>query len=222
MGDFLFGESFFLKEHDRKTFIVCDSKKRSCVAGFGLRCLFVACSSSVLRTLFCGPPRFASRASDCAASSRRARPRCFAPFFAARPASRRGLRTALPLRGVLVLGASPPFLRPAPLRVAGFGLRCLFAACSSLVLRTLFCGPPRFAPRASDCAASSRRARPRCFAPLLRPAPLFSFPCPFLGKEKPPARLFRRPGACLSWLTFSPFSGQCRESGKSSSRIRCR
>ena len=144
MGDFLFGESFFLKEHYRKTFIVCDSKKRSCVAGFGLRCLFVACSSSVLRplflrpaplrvagfglrclfaacsssvlrTLFCGPPRFASRASDCAASSRRARPRCFAPFFAARPASRRGLRTVLPLRGVLVLGASHPFLRPAPL-----------------------------------------------------------------------------------------------------------
>ena len=161
----MFGESFFLKEHDRKTFIVCDSKKRSCVAGFGLRCLFAACSSSVLRPLFCGPPRFASRASDCAASSRRARPRCFAPFFAARPASRRGLRTALPLRGVLVLGASHPFLRPAP---------------------------------------------------------LFSFPCPFLSKEKPPARLFRRPGACLSWLTFSPFSGQCRESGKSSSRIRCR
>ena len=112
MGDFLFGESFFLKEHDRKTFIVCDSKKRSCIAGFGLRCLFVACSSSVLRPLFCGPPRFASRASDCAASSWRARPRCFAPFFAARPASRRGLRTALPLRGVLVLGASHPFLRP--------------------------------------------------------------------------------------------------------------
>ena len=162
----MFGESFFLKEHDRKTFIVCDSKKRSCVAGFGLRCLFAACSSSVLRTLFCGPPRFASRASDCAASSRRARPRCFAPFFAARPASRRGLRTALPLRGVLalgashpffaarpasrrglrtalplrgvlVLGASHPFLRPAPLRAAGFGLRCLFAACSSSVLRTL-------------------------------------------------------------------------------------
>ena len=193
MGDFLFGESFFLKEHYRKTFIVCDNKKRSCVAGFGLRCLFAACSSSVLR-----------------------------PLFAARPASRRGLRTALLLRGVLVLGASPPFLRPAPLRVAGFGLRCLFVACSSSVLRTLFCGPPRFASRASDCAASSRRARPRCFAPLLRPAPLFSFPCPFLSKEKPPARLFRRPGACLSWLTFSPFSGQCRESGKSSSRIRCR
>ncbi len=193
MGDFLFGESFFLKEHYRKTFIVCDSKKRSCVAGFGLRCLFAACSSSVLRTLFCGPPRFASRASDCAASSRRARPRCFAPFFAARPASRRGLRTALPLRGVLVLGASHPFLRPAPLRVAGFGLRCLFAACSSSVLRTLI---------------------------TARPAVFFSLP--LLSKEKPPTRLFRRPGACLSWLTFSPFSGQCRESGKSSSRIRCR
>ena len=163
----------------------------------------------------------ASRASDCAASSWRARPRCSAPFFAARPASRRGLRTALPLRSVLVLGASHPY-----------------------------CGPPRFASRASDCAASSRRARPRCFAPFFaaRPAsrrglrtapprrgvlvlgasppycgpPLFSFPCPFLSKEKPPARLFRRPGACLSWLTFSPFSGQCRESGKSSSHIRCR
>ena len=160
----MFGESFFLKEHYRKTFIVCDSKKRSCVAGFGLRCLFAACSSSVLRPLFCGPPRFASRASDCAASSWRARPRCFAPFFAARPASRRGLRTALPLRGVLVLGASHPY-----------------------------CGPP-----------------------------LFSFPCPFLSKEKPPARLFRRPGACLSWLTFSPFSGQCRECGRWSSHTRCR
>ena len=176
MGDFLFGESFFLKEHYRKTFIVCDSKKRSCVAGFGLRCLFVACSSSVLRTLFCGPPRFASRASDCAASSRRARPRCFAPFFAARPASRRGLRTALPLRGVLVLGASHPY-----------------------------CGPPRFASRASDCAASSRRARPRCFAPLLRPAPLFSFPCPFLSKEKPPERLSRRPRALLIDYFFTVF-----------------
>ncbi len=109
----MFGESFFLKEPYRKTFIVCDSKKRSCVAGFGLRCLFAACSSSVLR-----------------------------PLFAARPASRRGLRTALPLRGVLVLGASHPFLRPAPLRVAGFGLRCLFAACSSSVLRTLIAARP--------------------------------------------------------------------------------
>ena len=147
MGDFLFGESFFLKEHYRKTFIVCDSKKRSCVAGFGLRCLFAACSSSVLRPLFCGPPRFASRASDCAASSRRARPRCFAPFFAARPASRRGLRTALPLRGVLVLGASHPY-----------------------------CGPP-----------------------------LFSFPCPFLSKEKPPERLSRRPRALLIDYFFTVF-----------------
>ena len=108
------------------------------VAGFGLRCRCAACSPSVLRTLFggpprfasrasdcgspfravlvlgashpfCGLPRFASRASDCAAAARRARPRCFAPFLAARPALRRGLRTALPLRGVLVLGASHPF-----------------------------------------------------------------------------------------------------------------
>ena len=166
------------------------------VAGFGLRfrcaacsssvlrTLFAACpalrrglrtavalsglsSSSVLRTLFGGPPRFASQASDCASAARRARPRCFAPFWAARPALRRGLRTALPLRGVLalgashpfcglprfasrasdcgspfravlVLGASHPFWRPAPLCVAGFGLRFRCAACSSSVLRTLF------------------------------------------------------------------------------------
>ena len=114
------------------------------VAGFGLRCrcaacspsvlrtLFAACpasrrrlrtavalsglsSSSVLRTLFGGPPRFASRASDCGS----------------------------PFRAVLVLGASHPF-----------------------------CGLPRFASRASDCASAARRARPRCFAPFLRPAPL--------------------------------------------------
>ena len=39
------------------------------------------------------------------------------------PALRRVLRTALPLRGVLALGASHPFWRPAPLCVAGFGLR---------------------------------------------------------------------------------------------------
>ena len=32
------------------------SKKRSCVAGFGLRCLFAACSSSVLRTLIAARP----------------------------------------------------------------------------------------------------------------------------------------------------------------------
>ena len=56
MGDFLFGESFFLKEPYRKTFIVCDGKKRSCVAGFGLRCLFAACSSSVLHTLIAARP----------------------------------------------------------------------------------------------------------------------------------------------------------------------
>ena len=116
---------------------------------------------------FCGLPRFASRASDCAAAARRARPRCFAPFLAACPASRRrlrtavalsgpssssvlrtlfaacpalrrGLRTALPLRGVLVLGASHPF-----------------------------CGLPRFASRASGYASAARRARPRCFAPFL-------------------------------------------------------
>ena len=137
------------------------------VAGFGLRCRCAACSPSVLRTLFggpprfasqasdcgspfravlvlgashpfCGLPRFASQASDCAAAARRARPRCFAPFLAARPASRRRLRTALPLRGVLALGASHPFWRPAPLCVAGFGLRFRCAACSSSVLRTLF------------------------------------------------------------------------------------
>ena len=59
-------------------------------------------------------------------------------LFAACPASRRRLRTALPLRGVLALGASHPF-----------------------------CGLPRFASRASDCAAAARRARPRCFAPFL-------------------------------------------------------
>ena len=139
-----------------------------CVAGFGLRCRCAACSPSVLRTLFGGPPRFASRASDCASAARRARPRCFAPFLAARPALRRGLRTAValsglssssvlrtlfggpprfasrasdcgsPFRAVLVLGASHPFWRPAPLRVAGFGLRCRCAACSPSVLRTLF------------------------------------------------------------------------------------
>ena len=123
-----------------------------CVAGFGLRCRCAACSPSVLRTLFGGLPRFASQASECAAAARRARPRCLAPFLAARPALRRGLRTAvalsgpssssvlrtlfaacpasrrrlrnaLPLRGVLALGASHPFWRPAPLCVAGFGLR---------------------------------------------------------------------------------------------------
>ena len=46
-------------------------------------------------------------------------------LFAACPASRgsRRLRSALPLRGVLALGASHPFWRPAPLCVAGFGLR---------------------------------------------------------------------------------------------------
>ena len=114
------------------------------VAGFGLRCRYAACSPSVLRTLFGGPPRFASRASDCGS----------------------------PFRAVLVLGASHPFWRPAPLRVAGFGLRCRCAACSPSVLRTLFGGPPRFASRALDCAAAARRARPRCFAPFLRPAPL--------------------------------------------------
>ena len=168
MGDFLFGESFFLKEHYRKTFIVCDSKKRSCVAGFGLRCLFAACSSSVLRTFFCGPPRFASRASDCAASSRRARPRCFAPF-----------------------------LRPALLRVAGFGLRCLFVACSSSVLRTLFCGPPRFASRASDCAASSWRARPRCFAPFFAARPAVFFSLPLFRQRKTPGAAFPPPGGLL-------------------------
>ena len=93
---------------------------------------------------FCGLPRFASQASDCAAAARRARPRCFAPFLAARPALRRGLRTAVALSGLS----------------------------SSSVLRTLFGGPPRFASRASDCASAARRARPRCFAPFLRPAPL--------------------------------------------------
>ena len=139
----------------------------------------------------------ASRASDCAASSWRARPRCFAPFFAARPASRRGLQTALPLRGVLVLGASPPFLRPAPLRVAGFGLRCLFAACSSSVLRTLFCGPPRFASRASGCAASSRRARPRCFAPFFAARPAVFFSLPLFKQRKTPGAAFPPPGGLL-------------------------
>ena len=114
-------------------------------AGYGLRTLFAACpasrrrlrtavalsglsSSSVLRTLFGGPPRFALRASDCGS----------------------------PFRAVLVLGASHPFWRPAPLRVAGFGLRCRCAACSPSVLRTLFGGPPRFASRASDCGSPFR------------------------------------------------------------------
>ena len=92
---------------------------------------------------FCGPPRFASRASDCGS----------------------------PFRAVLVLGASHPFWRPAPLRVAGFGLRCRCAVCSPSVPRTLFGGPPRFASRASDCAAAARRARPRCFAPFLAACP---------------------------------------------------
>ena len=150
---------------------------------------------------FCGLPRFASQASDCASAARRARPRCFAPFLAARPALRRGLRAAValsgpssssvlrtlfggpprfasqasdcgsPFRAVLVLGASHPFWRPAPLRVAGFGLRFRCAACSPSVLRTLFGGPPRFASQASDCAAAARRARPRCFAPFLAARP---------------------------------------------------
>ena len=113
------------------------------VAGFGLRFRCAACSPSVLRTLFGGLPRFASRASDCGS----------------------------PFRAVLVLGASHPFWRPAPLRVAGFGLRFRCAACSPSVLRTLFGGPPRFASQASDCAAAARRARPRCFAPFLAACP---------------------------------------------------
>ena len=110
----------------------------------------------------------ASRASDCAASSRRARPRCFAPFFAARPASRRGLRTALPLRGVLVLGASHPF-----------------------------CGPPCFASRASDCAASSWRARPRCFAPFFAARPAVFFSLPLFRQRKTPGAAFPPPGGLL-------------------------
>ena len=60
--------------------------------------------------------------------------------------------------------------------VAGFGLRCLFAACSSSVLRTLIA------------------ARPAVF-----------FSCPFLGKEKPPERLSRRPRTLLIDYFFTVF-----------------
>ena len=176
----------------------------------------------------------ASRASDCAASSRRARSRCFAPFFAARPASRRGLRTALPLRGVLVLGASHPFLRPAPLLGGGLGCaassrrarpRCFalfgpprFASrasdCAASSWRARprcfapFCGPPRFASRASDCAASSWRARPRCFAPFFAARPLrvagFGLRCLFVACSSSVLRpLFCGPPRCF--LFPAPF-----------------
>ena len=112
---------------------------------------------------FCGLPRFASRASDCGSPFRavlvlgashpffaacpalRRRLRTAVAlsglssssmlrtlFFAACPALRRRLRTALPLRGVLVLGASHPS-----------------------------CGPPRFASRPNPvlclCSASLGR-----------------------------------------------------------------
>ena len=125
-------------------------------AGYGLRTLFAAC------------PRFASRASDCGSPFRAvlvlgaSHPFCGLPRFASRASD-----CGSPFRAVLVLGASHPFWRPAPLRVAGFGLRCRCAACSPSVLRTLFGGLPRFASQASDCAAAARRARPRCFAPFL-------------------------------------------------------
>ena len=107
------------------------------------------------------------------------------PFLRPAPPPARELRASdcgSPFRAVLVLGASHPSLRPAPLCVAGFGLRCRCAACSSSVLRTLLCGLPRFASQASDCAAAVRRARPRCFAPFLRPAPLCTAakPCALL------------------------------------------
>ena len=80
-----------------------------------------------------------------------------------------GLRTALPLCGVLVLGAAHPLMRPAPLRVAGFGLRCRCAACSSSVLRTLD------AARSTPCGGVAGFGfavplrgvlNPRCFAPF--------------------------------------------------------
>ena len=68
-----------------------------------------------------------------ASTARRARPRCFAPFFAACPALRRRLRTAVALSGL----SSPS------------------------VLRTLLCGLPCFARRPNPvlclCSASLGR-----------------------------------------------------------------
>ena len=96
-----------------------------------------------LRTLFGGLPRFASRASDCGSPFRAvlvlgaSHPFCGLPRFASRASD-----CGSPFRAVLVLGASHPFWRPAPLCVAGFGLRCRCAACSPSVLRTLFAARP--------------------------------------------------------------------------------
>ena len=80
------------------------------------------------------------RASDCAAAVRRARPRCCAPLMRPAPPPAGELRASgLRYRCAVssTLGASHPLMRPAPLHVAGFGLRCRCAACSSSVLRTL-------------------------------------------------------------------------------------
>ena len=93
-------------------------------------------------------------------------------LFAACPASRRRLRTALPLRGVLALGASHPFCGPPRFASRASDCGSPFRAVLVLGASHPFCGLPRFASQASDCAAAARRARPRCFAPFLRPAPL--------------------------------------------------
>ena len=97
-----------------------------------------------------------------ASAARRARPRCFAPFFAACPALRRRLRTAVALSGLssssvlrTLLAARPALRRRLRTAVALSGLS------SPSVLRTLLCGPPRFAPRPNPvlclCSASLGR-----------------------------------------------------------------
>ena len=113
-------------------------------------------------------------------------PRCFAPFFGLRPHLRWrvGFAAALPRWGVLTARCFAPFFAAHPasrrgLRGCGTASQCPHPS----VLRTLLCGPPRFASWASGLRY--------CFAvssPLGASHPFFGLLPPYGGSQASPPR----------------------------------
>ena len=120
--------------------------------------------------LFSGPLPCGLRASDCGSPSGCPRPRCCAPFLAARSPAYGGqaLRYACAWLRASWHSAISGASRPSD--SLGCGLRVCGTACavsSTLGAAHPFSGPLPCGLRASDCGSPSGCPRPRCCAPFL-------------------------------------------------------